>query len=131
MSAASDTRGPVGVRWRWLIWGVYVAAWTTALLMPVPHGQWKVEGVPIDFRYLVAKTIHVTAYALLAGLSGWLRVPVRYRVLLLFCIMAHGTLTELLQRLTQDRDGSLYDVGFDHLGIALGLLLTWKWWTEP
>ncbi len=118
-------------RWRWLIWIVYVAAWTTALLMPVPETNWAIQGVEIDLRYLFAKFVHISAYAVLAALSGWLRLPYRYRWLLVFFVMAHGTVTELIQDYTPHRTGALGDVGFDNLGVAIGLLLTWKWWADP
>jgi hypothetical protein len=111
-----------------------VAAWTGALLAPVPEGDWTVGtgDESIDLKYLLGKAVHVTAYAVLAGLSGWLRVPYRRRWLLLFFVMAHGTVTELLQlHTTWHRTGCLDDVGLDHLGVALGLLVTWKWWSEP
>ena len=60
-----------------------------------------------DFKFLIAKTLHVAAYAVLAGLSGWLRVPSRFRWILLFVIMAHAPATELLQLLVEGRTGSL------------------------
>jgi len=99
--------------------------------MPLPLGT------PPDWtwlaphRFLLAKALHITAYAVLAGLSGWLRVPCRFRWILLFVLMAHATATELLQLHVEGRTGDLRDVGLDHLGIGLGLLLTWKWWSDP
>ncbi len=123
--------GRIGPRWRWLIWLTYVTAWTTSLLVPVPSGTWTVEELGLDLKFLIGKTLHVSAYAVLAMLSGWLRVPARYRWLVLFAVMVHGPLTEFLQLFTANRTGSLQDVCLDHLGVALGLLLTWKWWSEP
>ena len=121
---------------RWLIWAVYVTLWTTALVMPVPP----TTGLPVDefielHRFLIAKTVHLSAYAVLTILTGWLTVPARYRLLLLFFVMAHGTATELTQwGLTtlgiSERTGMLYDVGFDNVGVLIGLLLSWKWWTK-
>jgi hypothetical protein len=130
MSEASERWGRIPPTWRWLLWLGYAAAWTTSLLMPVPQVNLSVEGVGIDLHYLFAKGVHVSAYAVFTGLSGWLRVPARYRVPLLFVVMAHATATELLQTLTSHRTGCLEDVGFDHLGVAVGLLLTWRWWTS-
>jgi VanZ family protein len=77
-----------------------------------------------------SKSLHVIAYALLAILSGWLRVPWRFRWLLLVFIFAHGVCTELLQTLVVSRHASLRDVALDHLGAVLGLGLSWKWWLE-
>jgi hypothetical protein len=120
---------------RWLIWAVYVTLWTTALVIPVPP-----TGLPVDdfielHRFLIAKTVHVSAYVVLTVLTGLLTVPARYRLLLLFFVMAHGTATELTQwGLTtlgvSERTGMLYDVGFDNVGVLIGLLLSWKWWTK-
>ena len=128
----NEARGKQGIpqRWQWLLWLGYTAAWTTALLMPVPNlGNWAGGETTIDLRYLFAKSVHVSAYAVFTGLSGWLRVPGRYRAPLLFVVMVHAPVTELLQNLTSHRTGCLEDVGFDHLGVAIGLLLTWRWWT--
>jgi hypothetical protein len=80
--------------------------------------------------FILAKILHVVAYAGLAILSGWLRLPCRWRWVILFIIMAHAPVTELLQLNIEGRTGTLRDVGLDHLGIGLGLLLTWKWWAE-
>ena len=131
MSDATARRAAIPAGWRWLVWLTYAAAWTTALLMPVPDvGNWSTGAGGIDLRYVFAKCVHVSAYALFACLTAWLRVPPRYRAPLLFVVMVHATITELLQNFTSHRTGCLEDVGFDHLGVALGLLLTWRWWTE-
>src|SRR5260370_27130791 len=103
MSEGSGKQWGIAPGWRWLVWVVYVASWTTALLMPVPAGDWTVEGVEIDLRYLFAKCVHISAYAVLAGLSGWLPVPYRHRWLLPFFFMAHGTGTEMPPLLTRHR----------------------------
>jgi len=121
--------------WRWRIWAVYALAWTAALVMPIPvHGDWRGVGdLQFDVKYFVAKVAHVSAYALLAILTGWVRAPVPQRFLLMFLLMAHATVTELIQEATFDvagRSGELHDVGFDHLGVALGVMLSWKWWTQ-
>jgi hypothetical protein len=116
---------------RELIWLVYFVAWTCALLMPMPQNSMGAWEWVADHKYVIAKTLHVLAYALLAVLSGALRVPCRFRWILLFVIMVHAPVTELLQLHVEGRTGALSDVGLDHLGIALGLLLTWKWWSDP
>jgi VanZ family protein len=114
---------------RWLIWGLFCVVWTLALVMPIPSGA---PG-PTDpaERKLLAKSLHVLAYLLFTVLTGWLQAPARYRVLLLFALMAHGTVTELIQLAVPSRTGSLIDVGIDHLGVLLGVLIGWKWWCKP
>jgi VanZ family protein len=117
-------------KYRWLIWGLYLAAWSTALLIPLPAvPEWKVHD--ISLRFLFAKAVHVSAYAVLAVLTGWLLVPSRYRWLPALALAVHATSTELLQRLVEGRTGTLDDVGLDLIGIALGCLVSWKWWCAP
>ena len=112
-----------------LIWTLFIIAWTIALLVPVPWSHESFLGTL--WLPLAAKTLHLSMYALLACLTGWLRVPSRYRLLLLFVIMAHGAATEFLQDWVPSRSGTARDVCIDHIGILLGLCLSWKWWTEP
>jgi VanZ family protein len=126
---------PAGPQLRWrrrgLLWLIYLAIWTVLLLIPIyPSTLASVPGLA-PWKFPIAKTLHVTAYAGLAMLSGWVRVPCRFRWVILFLIMVHATVTELLQLGVETRTGSLDDVGLDHLGIMLGLLLTWKWWSDP
>jgi VanZ family protein len=118
-------------RGRWLVWLAYAALLTTSLLVPIPEDPLTLSAASPHFRFTVAKTVHVLAYALFAILTGWLRAPLRFRWLLLFLVTAHGTVTELLQTLTPTRTGTLRDVGFDNLGVALGLVVSWKWWAAP
>ena len=116
---------------RWLIWLAYNALWTTLLVLPgstfTPVGP---DDLP-ELRRFIFKTGHVLAYAVFAWLSGWVRAPARYRWLLLFFVMAHGTATELIQLKVSNRSGTLEDVGLDNLGVLLGLAVGWKWWSDP
>ena len=118
---------------RLLVWLVYFACWTTALIMPVPsQGAWRITGfTEVDLKFVFAKTVHVCGYALLTGLTGWLSVPQRYRLLMMFLLMGHATLTELIQLHVVDRHGDLHDVALDQVGIAIGLILSWGWWRDP
>jgi VanZ family protein len=121
------------LRSRRLIWFVYLGLWSVALLVPIPAGiseGLNVEVGDVDLRFLVAKTLHVTAYAGLAMLSGWLRVPCRYRWLLMLLMAAHAAGTEFIQQFVE-RGSSVRDVVLDLIGVTLGCLLTWKWWTDP
>ena len=116
---------------RWLLWALFAGVWTTFLLLPA-HA---IEGLPgheiiHGRKYLVAKSLHVIGYVVLTVLSGWLLVPARFRWLLVFFVMAHATGTELLQQVVPGRTGDLRDVGFNQLGVLLGLVITWKWWIE-
>lgn len=121
--------------WRWLLWSMYVVAWTVALLFPsVPQtGMEGLDKLIAPHHILVAKTVHVSAYAVLTILTAWLNAPMRYRWLLMFLLMAHGTATELGQLTMNElhwsvRNGDLRDVAFDNLGVLLGVLVSLKWW---
>jgi hypothetical protein len=124
---------------RWLLWSLYAIAWTTALLYPIKPetGVQVLDEFISPNRYLIAKSVHVTAYAVFTILTAWLHAPLRYRWLLMFVLMAHGTATELGQLGMNElgwsqRTGGLPDVGFDNLGVLLGVLLSRKWWiAEP
>jgi VanZ family protein len=116
---------------RWLAWLAFAALWTAALLVPIPTHPLTLADAHPDLRFSVAKTVHVLAYAAFAVLTGRLGVRARLRWLPLFVVMAHAPASELLQQLTATRTGTLRDVGFDHLGVALGLLVSWKWWSAP
>ena len=112
---------------RWVIWGLYVLAWTRSLLVenPVDPGPDK----ELQFQlFLFSKAVHVTAYALFAALSGWLHLPARRRWLLLVFMSLHAFATEFGQQFFKTRHPSLRDVGLDHAGILLGIMLTWGWW---
>ncbi len=116
---------------RWRVWGAFLALWTALLVMPSPAFD-KVPGVDLlqSYRYMAAKGAHVTGYALLAILSGWLQVSMRMRWLMMFVIMGHACLTEMIQYHIPalHRTGDLNDVAFDHVGVAIGLALSWNWW---
>jgi VanZ family protein len=115
---------------RWLIWSTYAVAWTTALLVPLPEMP-PATGLhqPLP-RFLFAKTVHVSAYALFTILSAWLRTS--HRWLLLAFLVAHAAGTEILQAiLPTGRTGCIEDVGIDLIGITIGVMLSWRWWRAP
>jgi VanZ family protein len=116
---------------RWLVWGTVVTLWTLALELPVPPTDG--AGVLISSnKYLIAKSIHVVGYGVLTFATAWLPLAGRFRIGLLFFLMAHATLSEFFQLLLEEychRSGSLADVCFDQCGILAGMLLRWKWWS--
>jgi hypothetical protein len=132
---------------RWLVWLLFVGLWTSALLLPNPD-EWaralllpatdsaikphrvRQELLDIVLSFFFSKTLHVVGYALLAMLSGWLGLAWRVRWRLLLFMSAHAMATELFQGLSPGRHPSWRDVGLDHVGIALGLALTWKLWLD-
>jgi VanZ family protein len=116
--------------YRWLVWSVYVLLLTTALVLPGATVNQLGGSMSPGGKFVLAKTGHVGAYALLTILSGWLHVPFRFRLLLLFFLMAHAAATEWIQLNFSHRGGTVDDVVLDHLGIAAGLIVAWKWWSQ-
>jgi hypothetical protein len=131
--------------WRRVVWLLYVGIWTWALLLPNPdrlaralilpetvpepeHHPVRQEILNVVSSSAFPKWVHVACYALLAILSGWQRAFGGYRWGLLAFMTVHAVGTELLQAFVPGRHSSWLDVGFDHLGIALGLVLTWRCW---
>jgi VanZ family protein len=118
---------PKGIRW--LIWSVFVVSWTTALLTTTPvHVAHAV--LPSQHLFTASKLLHVSSYALFAILSGWLFIPFRRRWLLLIIMSLHAFGTEFFQQFIPERVPSIKDVGIDHIGIAIGLVLSCKWWLK-
>jgi VanZ family protein len=115
--------------WRWLMWSVFVVVWTAALLTTEPVHVAHAVLAP-SFIFPTAKLLHVSSYSLLAILSGWLFVPFPWRWLMLVFMSLHAFGTEFLQQFVPERGPSLWDVGIDHVGIAIGLVLSCKWWLK-
>ncbi len=116
-------------RWRWLLWGAFLVVWTTALLTTEPvHVARAVLGP--SFIFPTAKLLHVAAYSLFAILSGWLFLPGRWRWILLIFMSFHAAGTEFFQQFIPERGPSIRDVGIDHFGIAIGLIISCNWWLK-
>jgi VanZ family protein len=112
------------------LWFLYAVAWSLALLTPQPV---ELADYLLGERgsFFSGKVVHVMGYAGFAILTGWLPVsrPVRW---LLACFLSlHGMGTELLQHFIPLRVPSWKDVALDHLGIVLGMALSWKFWLGP
>src|SRR5262245_61489923 len=108
---------------RWLVWTVFALGWTAALLMPHPPHPESLEGIPYG-NLLAAKGLHISVYAVWTVLTASMR-PYRW---LLAVVLLHGAATEFLQTFIPSRTGSMSDVALDWLGVALGVLVAWKWW---
>jgi hypothetical protein len=136
------------MRWRWFLWLVYLGVWTWALLVPDPGAwarfllglpaaaepaelpDWRAQLLRMLLSFWFSKGLHVAGYLVLTALSAGLTVPARFRWLLLAFLSAHALGTEFLQGFEATRHPSWRDVGLDHLGIILGLVLTWKSWID-
>jgi VanZ family protein len=115
----------VGDVLRWLLWVVCLVIWTILLLTSAP-AHFAREHVNPYTNLPISKFLHIGAYAFLAALAGTLNL--RHRWILLVVLALHGVMTEVLQTFVPDRSGSLRDVLIDHVGIALGVLISWAWW---
>jgi VanZ family protein len=116
---------------RWIAWCAYFVPMTILLVAPgSDEGGGLLGGLEPHQQTMVAKSVHVVIYAGLTVLTGWLRVPPPWRLVLLFVLMLHGAATEFVQQFVPNRTGMLRDVLFDHLGVAVGLCISWKWWTR-
>jgi len=66
----------------------------------------------------------------LTVLTGLLKVPLSRRWLLVCFLSLHALGTEFFQQFVPERYPSWTDVGWDHIGIVLGLIVSWGWWTK-
>jgi VanZ family protein len=115
---------------RWLIWGAYVISWSIALEMPKPEVTHKAELAEAVFTF--SKLVHFSAYALLAGLTGWLRLRGAWRIAALIFIFGHAIATEIVQAILPfGRHGAVADVLLDWVGLSVGIAITWRWWWQP
>jgi VanZ family protein len=115
---------------RWLIWGGFTVAWTVALLTPHP-AELADAVLPPETRFPAAKSLHVAAYTVLTLLTSWLCVRRGWRWGLLAFVSLHAMGTEFFQQFVPLRHGSLQDVGIDHIGILIGVGLSWPAWMRP
>jgi hypothetical protein len=114
-----------------ILFFVSLILWTIGLLVPIPERSAEVLGGEWN-EFIFAKSLHAGAYAYLTILTALMNVSRRQHWLLLGLMSIHGFLTELLQWSIPliHRHGCWRDVGIDHIGILLGLFLTWRRWRE-
>jgi VanZ family protein len=126
---SSVTNAPEASSWiaRVFFWWIAVGLWTAALLTTYP-AQISHDLLPPTVGFPAAKTLHVLAYAGLAGLIPWLSISLSWRWAFLALLSMHAAGTEFFQQFVPLRTGSLSDVVIDHTGMLLGLVITWKGW---
>lgn len=111
---------------RGLGWCLCVALWTSALLTTYPVHVGEAVASPTLY-FPAAKCLHISAYAFLTVYLTWMPLG-RWRWLLLAFLSLHAAGTEFGQLFVPERFGQISDVLIDHLGLALGVALTWKHW---
>jgi VanZ family protein len=106
----------------WAAWALLLAAWTVALLRPVPESVGNL--VPdLSLRFWAAKGLHLSAYGFLACAVCWLPASKRGRLLVGAALLAHAALTEVGQLYVPGRSGQVSDVFINATGLALGAAL--------
>ena len=110
-----------------VLWSGLFVAWTVMLLVPVPPSAVTAVGGATNSFWL-GKTLHVSVYATLALLAGWLPFSRPLRFALIALLVLHGGATEFIQQYT-GRHPSWRDFGLDSAGILLGFCLGWQRWS--
>ncbi len=123
-----DSTGPPAARRRarWVLWGAFAVLWAAALLTLYPVRA-RDAVLPGFVSTVAGKGLHVAAYAVFAVLTSRLPVSRPRRWILLGAVSLHAVGTEFFQQFV-GRTRSWQDVAIDHLGIALGVALTWRRW---
>jgi hypothetical protein len=113
----------VGVLGIWLLFLIFLGLWTWKLLEPNPLPEALEEGIPTDWKFILAKSLHASAYAFLTVLASWLPLRRLYFWVAVGTLMRHGVGTEIGQYVMDvGRHGCVRDVLIDWFGIGMGLV---------
>ena len=126
MRAEEGPRKGWGNATRWLVWGGYAVLWSVALLTTFPIRA-RDAILPQEYAFSSSKILHVAAYAVFALLTAWLDVRPPWRWVLLVVLFLHADATEFFQQFV-GRTSSVVDIGLDHIGLVLGVALSWWRW---
>ena len=107
----------------------FLAVWTWELLAENPVPDPVKRAIPDAWKFWLAKSLHVCAYAFLTVLAGLLPVGREYFWGAVALLLLHGIGGEIGQTFVNGRHGSVRDVGLDWVGVVLGLvaLQVGKW----
>jgi VanZ family protein len=100
-----------------------LSLWTYELLAENPVPESVARAIPDEWKFWLAKGLHVAAYAFLTVLAAQLPVPRVYFWLVVMLLVLHGIATEVGQTYVAGRHGSLRDVLLDWSGVGIGLLV--------
>ena len=101
----------------------FLSLWTYELLAENPVPDSVSRAIPDEWKFWLAKGLHVAAYAFLTFLAAQLPVPRVYFWLVVMLLVLHGIATEVGQTYVAGRHGSLRDVLLDWSGVGIGLLV--------
>lgn len=101
----------------------FLGLWTYEVLAENPVPEAVSRAIPNEWKFWLAKGLHVAIYAFLTVLAYWMPVPRVLFWLVIVGLLVHGAGTEFGQTFTANRHGSLRDVALDWVGVAVGLAL--------
>jgi VanZ family protein len=101
----------------------FLGLWTYELLAPNPVPRWILDLIPDEWKFYMAKGLHVAGYAFLTLLAAFLPIPRWYFYLVVGGLFLHGVATEVGQSFVAGRTGSLRDVLLDWIGVAICLVI--------
>jgi VanZ family protein len=101
----------------------FLALWTYELLTPNPVPEWISNLIPDEWKFNLAKGLHVAGYAFLTLLAAFLPIPRLYYWLVVAGLFLHGVGTEVGQSYVEGRHGSVRDVVLDWLGVGICLVI--------
>lgn len=103
----------------------FLALWTYELLAENPVPESVSRAIPNEWKFWLAKGLHVAGYAFLTVLAASLPVPRVVFWLVIALLVLHGIATEVGQTFVSGRHGSIRDVLLDWVGVGLGLAALW------
>jgi VanZ family protein len=103
----------------------FLALWTYELLAENPVPESISRAIPDEWKFWLAKGLHVAAYAFLTIFAAFLPIQRLHFWLVVMLLVLHGIATEVGQDYVHGRDGSLRDVLLDWAGVGLGLFALW------
>jgi len=99
----------------------FLGLWTWELLAENPVPDSVRQLIPNEWKFWLAKGLHVAGYAFLTLLAWFLPVPRVIFWLVIAGLLLHGIATEFGQTFVSGRHGSIRDVLLDWVGVGLGL----------
>lgn len=136
MSTRVRIRRRVAGRWKlrtilpFAVFLLFLGAWTWELLAENPVPAEVSALIPNEWKFWLAKGLHVFGYAFLTILAAFLPVPRLYFWLAVAFLALHGIATEIGQTFVNGRHGSIRDVLLDWAGVGMGLgvVSLVRWW---
>lgn len=104
-----------------VIFVFFLGLWTWELLAEKPVPDSVMRLIPVEWRFWLAKGLHVFGYAFLTVLASTLPVSRKFFWGVIAMLVVHGIATEYGQSFVSTRTGSFRDVMLDWAGVVLGI----------